>query len=87
MVVVAHALMAPPWSNGSLAAYYRRMLMCSVLCKFFLRERTRHDIYIYNKYNSITTFALLGLNRAITCDIARCPLNQVNYVTSSNVTI
>ena len=26
----------------SLAAYYRSILMCSVLCQFFLRERTRH---------------------------------------------
>ena len=25
-----------------LAAYYRSILMCSVLCQFFLRELTRH---------------------------------------------
>ena len=47
MVVPAHSLVAPPWSMGgqwSLAAYYRSILMCSVLCQFFLRERTRHGI-------------------------------------------
>ena len=30
---------------------------------------------------------LLGVNRAITCDIARCPLNQVNYETSQVITL
>ena len=46
MVVVAHALVAPPWSHG------RSMVISSLLnehfdvfglCRFFLRERTRHD--------------------------------------------
>ena len=45
MVVVAHALVAPPWSNG------RSMVISSLLyeqfnvfglCQFFLRKRTRH---------------------------------------------
>ena len=50
MVVPAHLLVAPPveqWARGqwSLAAYYRNVLMCSVLCQFFLREHTRHDNY------------------------------------------
>ena len=46
MVVPAHSLVAPRGAMGgqwSLAAYYRRLLMCSVLCLFFLREHTRHD--------------------------------------------
>ena len=47
MRVSAHSLVTPPveqWAGQwSLAAYYRSILMCSVLCQFFLRERTRHD--------------------------------------------
>ena len=46
MVVPAHSLVAPRGAMGgqwSLAAYYRSVLMCSVLCQFVLRERTRHD--------------------------------------------
>ena len=46
VVVPAHSLVAPRGAMGgqwSLAAYYRSILMCSVLCQFFLRERTRHD--------------------------------------------
>ena len=46
LVVPAHSLVAPRGEMGgqlSLATYYMSILMCSVLCQFFLRERTRHD--------------------------------------------
>ena len=43
-----------PWSkwlvNGHLAAYYWNILMCSVLCQFFLRERTRHATVLLNQF-------------------------------------
>ena len=32
-----------PWS---FPAYYRSILICSVLCQFFLRERTRHEFIL-----------------------------------------
>ena len=47
MVVSAHSLVASRGAMGSqwsLAAYYRSILMCSVLCQFFLRECTGHEI-------------------------------------------
>ena len=37
-----HGAMGGQWS---LAAYYRSILMCSVLCKLFLRERTGHYLH------------------------------------------
>ena len=40
MVVMTHSLVALHGEMGgqwSLAAYYRSILMCSVLCQFFLR--------------------------------------------------
>ena len=46
MVVMAHTLVAPHGAMGgqwSLTAYKMSILMCSVLCQFFLRERTRHE--------------------------------------------
>ena len=40
-------------SQWSLAAYYRSILMCSVLCQFFLRERTQHVLFLckYTGFN------------------------------------
>ena len=51
MVIPAHALVAPPWSNmdgkWSLAAYYR----ISFMSVFFLRERTRQvSLFLYVTY-------------------------------------
>ena len=53
MVVPAHSLQwQSSWSwhpcgemggRWSLAAYYMSILMCSVLCQFFLGDRTRHE--------------------------------------------
>ena len=57
MVVPAHSLVAPRGAMGgqwSLAAYYRSILMCSVLCQFFLRERTRQGTFL-NKPKVSTT--------------------------------
>ena len=50
MVVLKHSLVAPRGAMGdqwSLPAYYRSILMCSVLCQFVLRERTRHDLALW----------------------------------------
>ena len=56
MVVVAHALVAPHRAMGgqwSLAAYYKSILMCSILCQFFLRERTRHAMFSFSCFGDI----------------------------------
>ena len=44
MLVPAHSLVAHRGANRrSMVIISRSILMCSVLCQFFLRDRTRHD--------------------------------------------
>ena len=51
MVVPAHSLVASCGGNGRsivIISLLKEYLMRSVLCQFFLRERTQHDTMIYH---------------------------------------
>ena len=47
----------------SLAAYYRSILICSVLCQFFLRKHTRHDVHISFNYCACALYTTFRFTR------------------------